>query len=66
MKNINIYCGFERDTIVKVKPTIIQDIVFEIPCLECEGRGIWDYGLPEIPIEPCNVCKGTGRQYVGL
>lgn len=66
MSKINIYCGCYRDTIVKAKPKIINEIVFEIPCLECEGTGIWDYFPEEIPAHQCVSCKGTGKQYIGI
>lgn len=66
MKTINIYCGWYRDTIVKVKPKTIDDIVFETPCLECEGTGVWDYFSEEIQACQCVVCKGTGKQYIGI
>ena len=66
MSSIDVYCGWCRDTIVSIEPCIIDGIVFEIPCLECEGTGIWDYFTEEIPPDQCNVCKGSGRQYIGV
>lgn len=66
MSELEIYCGWHRDTIVKVKPKIVDEIVFEIPCLECGGTGVWDYFLEEMPACPCVNCKGTGKQYVGI
>lgn len=66
MSKVNIYCGWYRNTIVEVKPKIIDEIVFEIPCLECDGTGMWDYFPEEIPAHPCVNCKGTGKQYVGI
>lgn len=66
MRNINVYCGWHRDTIVKIKPIIVGEVVFEIPCLECDGTGIWNYFPEERPTHSCVVCKGTGKQYVGI
>lgn len=66
MRNINIYCGWQRKTIVKTSPKIVDDIVFEIPCLECGGTGIWEYFIEEESTFQCTVCKGTGKQYLGL
>lgn len=66
MSKINIYCGWYRNTIVKVKPKIVDDIVFEIPCLECGGTGVWDYFPEEDTVHSCINCKGAGKQYVGI
>lgn len=66
MMKLNIYCGWRRDTIIKAEPKIVKDIVFEIPCLECEGTGVWDYFTEEeLPCQ-CADCNGTGKQYVGI
>jgi len=64
MKKITVYCGWWRNTKVETNVKIICDIVGEIPCLECEGNGIWNYGYDES--KSCTNCKGTGKQYVGL
>lgn len=63
---IDVYCGWSRETIVRCKTRIVRDIAFEIPCLECDGTGVWDYFPEEIPARKCNACKGTGKQYVGI
>jgi len=66
MKNINIYCGWQRDTVIKVRPKILNDIVFEVLCLECNGTGLWDFLPEKVQSDMCIACKGTGRQYLGL
>lgn len=66
MNKINVYCGWYRNTMVQMNPKIIDEIVFEIPCLECGGTGIWDYFPEKEPTCRCVVCKGTGKQYVGI
>jgi len=63
---INVYCGWYRDTIVRIKPKIISDTVFEIPCLECEGTGAWNYFEEELGKLKCVNCKGIGKQYIGI
>lgn len=65
MFKVNVYCGWWRDTIVKIKPTI-KDIVLEIPCLECEGTGDWNYAEDLIGKCKCIICKGTGKQFLGI
>lgn len=37
-----------------------------IACHECDGSGWWGYGPTEDENGPCVVCKGTGREWVGL
>lgn len=64
MKKINIYCGFYRNTIVKIRPKLINQIFLEIPCLECHGKGIFNCGIEEQK-GTCINCKGTGKQYLG-
>jgi DnaJ-class molecular chaperone len=63
--NINIYCGWKRDAIIKEKPNIVSDIAFQITCIECQGTGQWSFGPPGTN-GTCIDCKGTGKQYVGL
>ena len=63
--NINVYCGWFRNTVIAARPKIIGDIAFEIPCLECDGSGEWDF-CPDEPTEKCVCCKGTGKQYIGI
>ena len=63
--SIAVYCGFHRETIVKQKPKLISNVVFETPCIECGGVGLWDFH-PEEPAEKCVLCKGTGKQLIGL
>lgn len=57
-----LYVGFYRNTEVPVE--LNNEDVYNgykyIECLECEGRGIWDY-VDYIPIENCVNCKGTGK-----
>ena len=40
--------------------------VGQIACHECAGSGWWGYGPTEDECGPCIVCKGTGREWVGL
>ena len=40
--------------------------VGRIACHECAGSGWWGYGPTEDENGPCIVCKGTGREWVGL
>lgn len=63
-KKINIYCGWYRSTIIKQQPTIKNDFILQIKCLECNGSGIFDYGIKE-ENGVCISCKGTGEQYIG-
>lgn len=37
-----------------------------VACHECGGSGWWGYGPTEAECGPCVVCKGTGREWVGL
>lgn len=62
---INIYCGFQRNTIVSVLPAIFGNIVFQIDCLECSGTGIFDCGIEEEK-GICICCKGTGKVFIGI
>lgn len=39
-KKINIYCGWHRSTIIKQRPIIKNDFIFQIKCFECNGSGI--------------------------
>lgn len=61
---INIYCGFKRDTVVKKKLRIKKNMFIYSDCLECNGTGIFDCGIPEMK-GVCTQCKGTGIQYFG-
>lgn len=61
---INIYCAWYRNTIIKYKPQLIKSIFLEIPCLECNGSGMFDCEIEE-QIGMCICCKGTRKQYVG-
>ena len=63
-KKINDYCGWYRNTVVKQRPVIKKDFVFQIKCLECNGSGIFDCGIKE-ENETCVSCNGTGKQYIG-
>ena len=63
-KKINVYCGWYRNTVVKQRPVIKKDFVFQIKCLECNGSGIFDCGIKE-ENETCVSCNGTGKQYIG-
>ena len=46
-KKINVDCGWYRNTVVKQRPVIKKDFVFQIKCLECNGSGIFDCGIKE-------------------
>jgi len=59
----NIYCGYYRETIIKQKLNILDIDIFEIPCLECNGTGRWNF-MPEYEEIDCVQCKGTGKQYI--
>ena len=63
-KKINVYCGWYRNTVVKQRPVIKKDFVFQIKCLECNDSGIFDCGIKE-ENETCVSCNGTGKQYIG-
>lgn len=63
-KTINIYCGFNRDTIVKRIFANNNNYILKGKCLECNGTGIFDCGIPEQK-GICVSCKGTGDQYFG-
>lgn len=63
---VDVYCGRYRETVVKVNAEIVGDIVLSIPCLECEGTGVWDFFPEEISARRCVSCKGTGYQYLGI
>ena len=63
-RKINVYCGWWRTKIVKRVPLIIDDVVLQIPCLECHGTGIFDCGIEE-QRGMCIQCKGTGKQFLG-
>ena len=65
MKKINIYCGYKRNTAIKRIPIIINDFVFQIPCLECNGTKYFDCGI-EDEKTICITCKGTGIQLLGI
>lgn len=66
-RSINVYCGWYRDTIIKIRqPKINSGVVFEILCLECNGTGEWncfENGLGKLK---CVNCKSTGKQYIGI
>lgn len=62
---MNIYSGFERNTVVKKKLQIKKDIFIYSDCLECRGTGKFDCGIPEIK-GICIQCKGTGIQHFGI
>lgn len=40
--------------------------VGKVPCHECLGTGWWGYGPTADECGHCIVCKGTGREWVGL
>lgn len=60
------YAGFKRETEVLVEPEDLGCGAGRVPCFECEGYGVWDYMAPEIPAEPCTVCKGSGKVLVSI
>lgn len=62
---VDVYCGC-GNTAVRVEAKIIGEVALLIPCLECDGTGIWDFFPEEIPPNPCVQCKGTGVQYLGM
>lgn len=62
---VTVYCGWMRNTEIKVKPKICKDVAFEIKCIECNGTGIFDCGIEE-ERGTCICCKGTGKQLSGL
>ena len=64
--DVDVYCGWGRDTIVRRKAKIVGGMVLQIGCLECGGTGWWDFGPPEVEPGPCVQCKGTGKQYLGI
>ena len=53
-----------RSTIIKQRPIIKNDFIFQIKCFECNGSGIFDCGIKE-ENETCVSCNGTGKQYIG-
>ncbi|MFR8428095.1 MAG: hypothetical protein ACLVCH_11555 [Roseburia inulinivorans] len=63
-KKINVYCGWHRSTIIKQRPIIKNDFIFQIKCFECNGSGIFDCGIQE-ENGTCVSCNGTGKQYIG-
>ena len=63
-KKINIYCGLYRNTVIKQRPVIKKDFVFQIKCLECGGTGTFNCGIKD-EFGICISCKGTGNQYIG-
>lgn len=63
---VDVYCGWERETIVRRKGKIVGDMVLQIDCLECGGTGWWDFGPDDEEPGPCVQCKGTGKQYLGI
>lgn len=63
---VDVYCGIHRANVVQKDAKIIGGVALSIPCLECGGSGIWDFFPEEIRPCPCNQCKGTGVQYLGM
>lgn len=63
-KKINVYCGWYRNTVVKQRPVIKKDFVFQIKCLECGGTGTFNCEIKD-EFGICISCKGTGNQYIG-
>jgi len=53
-------------TAVDIPVTVIREGVGQHDCIECEGRGIWDYGPDEEPVTDCVECKGQGRVFCSL
>lgn len=65
---VDVVCGWYRNMLVSTEASdkhLAALGALQIKCLECEGRGIWDYMEPEVPIHACIVCKGTGKVYIG-
>lgn len=58
--------NFARPQMTPVKRAVVDTGggVGVMICAECDGNGIWDYMMPEIPAEPCVDCKGTGRRFI--
>lgn len=64
--NVDIYCGFYRNTVVRCNAKVVQNIALAVPCIECGGTGVWDYFPEDGHTESCICCKGTGVQYIGI
>lgn len=41
-------------------------VAAQVGCHECGGSGWWGYGPTPSTCGPCVVCKGTGREWIGL
>lgn len=63
-ENMIIYCGWKRETEMRIPVERIDDIAGRIDCLECGSRGIWDFGYDGS--HDCVCCKGTGKQLVSI
>lgn len=59
-----VWAGFYRNTIVKRKIKVVKKFALVSKCLECNGSGIFDCGIPEEK-GPCRRCKSTGKEYFG-
>ncbi|MGL5433788.1 MAG: hypothetical protein ACRDBO_00125 [Lachnospiraceae bacterium] len=65
MNEIDVFCGFFRLTVIKVKPLLVKESFMQTVCFECDGSGIFDCGITEVK-GTCVCCKGTGVQYIGM
>ena len=64
---MTVYCGWLRDT--AVLDLQVEDRgcgAGSVPCLECQGSGVWAFMEPEIRAQPCAQCKGTGEMLVSI
>ena len=65
---VDVVCGWYRETTVKklaIKTHLASLGALTVLCIECEGTGVWDYMVPDVPAGPCTVCKGQGYIYIG-
>jgi len=64
---MTVYCGWTRNT--AVLDLEIEDLgcgAGRVPCLECQGSGVWAFMEPEIGAQVCVACKGSGKILVSI